>query len=535
MSDKKLPKIIKNTSVANTLSRSNQFIVVTNKVLQRARAAKEVVTTVDDSWIDSLYAWASQLECLGYLIIADDSQLGGNYHGVHHGDPYELGLLYKFPIWEHKDNLESYKIEDEYLYKILSKHSDDQEGEWSCSVEFGSNDASDEYSMFEATVDHFLWGIPEDRLGLKNCTRLNLTGCNSLNKIFYLPSELRNLINLKVLNLSDNELTELPNGIFNLINLTFLGLGQNRIPSLPPEIGKLKNLTVLDLGDNRLTSLPHEIGQLKNIKTLVLHGNPLIDIPDAIFDLPNLDKESIIEINYIKATIDAEENGWIDRLYKWADKNHIHELDWLEDEKSTPGLPRNRRRLLTLTQLNLSNSNLTELSPEIGQLINLTELNLDNNNLTELPPEIGQLKNLTKLYLSSNQLTELPSTIGLLTFLTELSLDVNNLSKLPSEIGQLTNLSDLWLDLNNLRKLPSEIGKLANLTNLIICCNALTELPIQIGQLTNLTKLDISSNELTKLPVEIGKLTNLTELDISENNLTELPIEIKQLIEKIYG
>jgi Leucine-rich repeat (LRR) protein len=60
------------------------------------------------------------------------------------------------------------------------------------------------------------------------------------------------------------------------------------------------------------------------------------------------------------------------------------------------------------TELDLSDNQLSELPPEIGQLTKLTQLDLSGNQLSELPPEIVQLTKLTTLDLSGNQLGELP-------------------------------------------------------------------------------------------------------------------------------
>ena len=59
-------------------------------------------------------------------------------------------------------------------------------------------------------------------------------------------------------------------------------------------------------------------------------------------------------------------------------------------------------------ELDLSDSKLEVLSPEIGQLQALTKLYLDGCPLKELPPEIGQLKALTILCLTGCPLVALP-------------------------------------------------------------------------------------------------------------------------------
>src|SRR5262245_35341116 len=69
----------------------------------------------------------------------------------------------------------------------------------------------------------------------------------------------------------------------------------------------------------------------------------------------------------------------------------------------------------TVTELNLSNKKLTELSYRIGDLTNLKTLNLFGNRIERLPREIGKLKNLERLILSSNNIHSLPPEIGQLT------------------------------------------------------------------------------------------------------------------------
>lgn len=243
-------------------------------------------------------------------------------------------------------------------------------------------------------------------------------------------------------------------------------------------------------------------------------------------------------------------NETVMQLIREADERNLTELDLSENQLTQ--LPPQITRLKNLTTLNLSWNQLTQLLPEITELKNLTTLYLVSNQLTQLPPEITEfknlttlslgfnqltrllpeiteLKNLTTLYLTGNQLTQFPLEITELTNLTTLDLSGNPQIQLPSEITELRNLTTLYLTGNQLTELPPEILELKNLTALNLSCNQLIQLPPKISELTNLTVLILGYNQLTQLPPEITELTNLTILELSGNHLTQLPLEITEL------
>ena len=95
------------------------------------------------------------------------------------------------------------------------------------------------------------------------------------------------LTNLKMLSLSNNELTNLE-GISNLTNLEYLDLGKNNLTSLPEAISNLTNLGVLNLANNELTSIPEGISNLTNLTWLYLSSNNLTTLPEGISNLTNL-------------------------------------------------------------------------------------------------------------------------------------------------------------------------------------------------------------------------------------------------------
>ncbi len=182
-----------------------------------------------------------------------------------------------------------------------------------------------------------------------------------------------------------------------------------------------------------------------------------------------------------------------------------------------------------IIELDLANTNLTQIPPEIGQLSQLRKLLINFNDITAIPPEIGQLKNLKVLYAFHNELTALPTEIGQLVNLDELVLYNNYIIELPPAIEGLKNLIFLNLNANNLTSFPPEIGSLTNLTSLLAEINTLTTLPPEIGNLTNLTTLRLEKNDIKTLPPEIGMLSNLISLDLNVNNLISLPQQIGRL------
>jgi hypothetical protein len=157
---------------------------------------------------------------------------------------------------------------------------------------------------------------------------------------------------------------------------------------------------------------------------------------------------------------------------------------------------------------------------EQNRLNGYTDLHLSDTNLTSLPPEIGQLTHLELLSVTGNSFTSLPPEIGQLTNLKVLNLKGNKLTSLPPEIGQLSHLELLSVQGNNITSLPPEIGQLSNLLRLDLSYNQLTSLPPEIGQLSKLRRLDLSYNQLTSLPAEFGQLSGLLNIDLSENDLS---------------
>ncbi|KAI8927755.1 hypothetical protein BC831DRAFT_434710 [Entophlyctis helioformis] len=378
-----------------------------------------------------------------------------------------------------------------------------------------------------------------------NLTALRLTGCSLSGNI---PKDIGRLRMLKELWLDQNELDgEIPPSICQLTKLTSLRLGQNNLQgSVPHFIFKLEHLDELDIADNQITKLPASISRLTQLKTLNVYNNQISELPETIANLTSLTKlliggKAIGDISAIGKMINLTELR-ITKSQLAMLPGTIGDLADLEildlSGNQLKEVPSCIYKLRNLTRLNMSNNQLSGSIPsELGNLANLTQLALHNNKLEGLfPPELGNLVNLIGLGLSKNQLSgSIPAELGNLISLTYLNLYNNRLSGgIPAELGNLINLTQLRLNKNQLSgSIPAELGNLVNLVYLGIAENQLSgSIPTELGKLVNLTELNLSKNQLEgNIPTELGNLMNLNQLNLYNNQLSgSIPAELGNLV-----
>jgi Leucine-rich repeat (LRR) protein len=89
----------------------------------------------------------------------------------------------------------------------------------------------------------------------------------------------------------------------NTTNLDLSGRGLSG--ALKAEVRQLSDLEVLDLSENNFTGLPAEVGQLSKLKVLNLSSNPFTGLPSELGNLKNLETLDLRGTQYSKQDLET--------------------------------------------------------------------------------------------------------------------------------------------------------------------------------------------------------------------------------------
>lgn len=253
-----------------------------------------------------------------------------------------------------------------------------------------------------------------------------------------LPEELFNLIKLKKLILQNGGLKEISESICKLKELKELkeiDLCSNLFEKFPAALLSLSNLESMSLEHNYIQELPEQFAKLKKLKHLNIKETNLKHFPEEILSLENL--ESLNISNYSWQCEVPESLGELKRLKRL-------DLSYLKLEKLQEFIA----KLKDLEELNLQNNYLEEDICNFGQLKKIKYLNLQSCHLRSFPRDILSMTSLVYLNLSNNHISEIPKEMGKLIELEELNLSSMGIETLPKEIKNLKKMRKFYLGFN---------------------------------------------------------------------------------------
>ena len=389
----------------------------------------------------------------------------------------------------------------------------------------------------------------------------------SNNKFNLIPQGIYQLSNLKLLDMSGNNINEIDgNLIKGLSSLVELDLSKNKIRYIPNNIQFLTFLEVLKISNNQLLELPEELGVLTRLKKLFLNENSLQFLPRNLFSKMVGLEEIYLYKNQLEDICDSSSSIFDNMKHlKFLDihSNHLTIFNIFTEMPILDSL------LLSYNQLQHING--------LDKCYNLTNLDLNNNKISEFPSDILKLKKLSTLNLQNNDLNSIPNTLGLMNNLIRLNIEGNPLKRLVGKMRNCTtqelknylksriteqdldntpmtkedlyDINDVENNLNNqiiqniynnglmmkemnLKNIPIEemqnslkinsINKIDFSKNQI---NDINNLTFVLNRIESLSELNLSNNLIEKFPLIILSLPNLSILNISKNKLNRFPYD----------
>ena len=397
-----------------------------------------------------------------------------------------------------------------------------------------------------------------------------------------LPNSLSRLSELRVLNISSNNLTGSLQMITSLSNLKSLSMAATNYKqsygNVPSIFRQMRQLTYLNIAQNSFTSpISDTTGffLLINLEELYIQSNSFNGAMQSKFgNFRNLKKFNLSSCGFSGVLPNSLSNITQLEDFYLANNNFDSDLGDIIATMSnlrilsaasnkfgrTRQLPLSLYNLARLSYLDLSNNEYElYIRPQISNLQNLETLLLQNNKLTgNIPSSIGNLSNLVTCNLSNNLLEGripvriyyapslrtlilshnkfkdvLPTGLSLPSRLTYLDISHNllqtePLNPLPNSLinivysfNSFTNLSYLDLSFNNLKEFEKiDFYELRNLVTVKLNNNELNgELPERIATVSSLSLFNISDNRFRgTLPSQIGSMRSLQTFIASKNN-----------------
>nr|XP_043637479.1 putative disease resistance RPP13-like protein 1 [Erigeron canadensis] len=229
--------------------------------------------------------------------------------------------------------------------------------------------------------------------------------CLSNCEISEVPDSIGSLRQMRYLNLSRTKITRLPESVCNLHNLQVLIVFYcSHLARLPNNFSKLKNLRHFDLRNTPcLNKLPSRIGDLKNLQTLskiIIEGHNGFEISE-LKEFKNLcGKVSIKGLDKVQNAICAREANFFGKRLselevEWTDVSNVSRNEMVEKEVLNGLKPHNE----SLKQLKVLSYGGIELPNWVGDpsFFQLKHVSIHGCKRCLYLPSLGQLPSLKGL------------------------------------------------------------------------------------------------------------------------------------------
>ncbi|KAK4576643.1 hypothetical protein RGQ29_027264 [Quercus rubra] len=205
----------------------------------------------------------------------------------------------------------------------------------------------------------------------------------------------------KELSLEGLSLSAVPSEVWESGEVIKVDLSRNAIQELPVELSSCISLQTLILSRNKIKDWPGAIlKSLPNLLCLKLDNNPLRQIPSDGFQA--VSRVQVLDLSGNASSLPEHP--------AFSSMSHLQEL-YLR-RMQLHEVPSDIFNLQQLRILDLSQNSLQSVSVEFQRLTSLSELGLSDNNISVLPPELGLLEpSLQALRLDGNPMRSIRRTI----------------------------------------------------------------------------------------------------------------------------
>lgn len=257
--------------------------------------------------------------------------------------------------------------------------------------------------------------IPECVFGMENLIAFSFSEMGQIDHSV-IQEDLRRLFDgpskekIQLLYLTLNNLTTLPDNMKNMVNLGLLELSENKLTTVPA-LGHEVALVQCYVTSNRLTSIPDDWFQTDDLEKLDLSNNKLEVFPNMF------DSKSRFQISEVNLS-----------------GNHI--------SRFPAGF-----KGINVEILNLNSNKLTSLPEEFSETASIFNFLQVSNNLIDTisPASIKNLKSLKAFECTGNKLRYMPYEFHVEAFpyMTAIDLSMNQFARFPMEVLYVNSLTEL--------------------------------------------------------------------------------------------